>query len=86
MFGVGFRGLRGEVLGMYGMAVRCHGMVRSRFSGSGFVVFGCFAMMVRGCLVMLGSFFVMLGNFGCGSSHRIFLPNVSDIVDQTGHF
>ena len=55
MFGVGFRGLSGVVLGMQGMAVRRHGMMCSHFTCSGFVVLGRFAMMVRGRFVMLGS-------------------------------
>ena len=55
MFGVGFRGFSGVVLGMQGMAMRCHGMMGGHFTCSGFVVLGRFAMMVRGRFVMLGS-------------------------------
>jgi len=77
MFGVALRGLGGVVLGMLRMAVCGHGMVRSLFSGSSFVVFGRFAMMVCGRLVMLGSGFMVFCDFRCGS-HRIFLLDVSD--------
>jgi hypothetical protein len=77
MFGVGLRGLSGVVLGMLRMAVCRHGMVRSLFSGSGFVVFGRFAMMVCGRLVMLGSSLMVFCDFRCGGSHRIFLLDVS---------
>jgi len=67
MFGVGFRGFSGVVLGMQGMSVGCHGMMGSHFACSGFVVLGRF---VRGCFVMLGSPLVVFCNFGCGGSHR----------------
>ena len=70
MFGVGFRGLGGVVLGMQGVAVRCHGMMCSHFMCSGFVVLGRFAMMVRGRFVMLGSPLVVFCNFGCCGSHN----------------
>jgi hypothetical protein len=64
MFGVGFRGQSGVVFRMRSMAMRCHGVMRSLFAGAGFVVFGRFAMMVRGRLVMLGSALVVVCNFG----------------------
>ena len=70
MFGVGFRGLSGVVLGMQGMAVRCHGMMGSHFTRSCFVVLSRFAMMVRGHFVMLGSPLVVFCNFGCCGSHN----------------
>jgi hypothetical protein len=70
MFGVSFRGLSGVVLGMQGMAVRCHGIMCSHFTCPGFVVLGRFAMMVRGCFVMLSSPLVVFCNFGCCGSHN----------------
>ena len=78
MFGVGFRGLSGVMLGVQGMTVGCHCMMRSLFSRSSFVVLGRFAVMLRGCLMMLGSALMMLCNFRCGRSHRIFLLNLSN--------
>jgi len=79
MLGVGFRGFRSVMLGMHSMAVRCHCMVRSLFSCSGFVVFGRFVVVFRGRLMMLGCALMMLCNF---SSHRIFLLNLS-MLEQT---
>ena len=70
MFGVGFRGFTGVVLGVQGVAVRCRGMMCTHFMCSGFVVLGRFAMMVRGRFVMLGSPLVVFCDFGCGGNHR----------------
>ena len=83
MFGVGFRGFTGVVLGMQGVAVRCGGMMCSHFMCSGFVVLGRFAMMVRGRFVMLGSLLVVFCNFGCGGSHRDRSFSVCHIVGHT---
>jgi hypothetical protein len=79
MLGVGFRGFRSVMLGMHSVAVCCHCMVRSLFSRSGFVVFGRLVVVFRGRLMMLGCALMMLCNFGCGSSHRIFLLNSSNV-------
>jgi hypothetical protein len=83
MFGVGFRGFSGVVLGMQGVAVRCHGMMCSHFMCSGFVVLGRFAMMVRGGFVMLGSPLVVFCDFGCGGSHRDRSFSVCQMVGHT---
>ena len=83
MFGVGFRGLSGVVLGMQGMAVRCHGMMCSHFTCSGFVVLGRFAMMVRGRFVMLGSPLVVFCNFGRCGSHRDSSFSICQMVGQS---
>ncbi len=76
MFGVAFRGFRSVMFGMQGMTVCCYCMVRSLFGRSGFVVFGRFVVVFRSRLMMLGCAFMMLCNFGCGSSHRTFLLNL----------
>ena len=79
MFGVAFRGFPSVMLGMQGMTVCCHCMVRSLFGRSGFVVFGRFVVVFRGRLMMLGCGLMMLCNFGCGSSHRTFLLNLPNV-------
>ncbi len=73
MLGVAFGRFRSVVLGMLGMAECRYRVVGSFFGRPGFVVFGRFTMVLRGRFVMLGSALVVLCNFGCGSSHSIFL-------------
>ncbi len=76
MVSVGFRGFVSVVLGLPGTAARYHPMVCSFFSRSGFIMFGRFAVMLRSRLEMLGSALVVLCNFGCGRSHKLFLLNL----------
>ncbi len=73
MLGVAFGRFRSVVLGVLGMAECCYCVMRSFVSRPSFVVFGRFTMVLRGRFVMLGSALMVLCNFGCGSSHSIFL-------------
>ena len=47
--------------GMQMVSMRKVGMVRRFLVSASFMVFGCFFVMMRGVLVMVGRFFVMVG-------------------------